>query len=548
MSLLNQPERRAQFLQAAVGALSAVVLCLACRTAPDPQRAALLPEVPQGNRTQVTGERIFNDEAPVPPQCYTKTEGVHNPCYTCHQQYDRNSEDRLNQLDDGSIQGGYLFSDVGVDNHWKNLFVDRTAWLASIDDEQISAYVNQDNYSALAGRLRENGWRGFVPDLSSFNTSAAAFDERGLARDGSHWVAFNYKPFPGTFWPTNGSTDDVVVRLPRSFRENRGEFSRDTYFVNLTLVEINLKNVDSAPIWAVDEKQWGVDLDADGKLGQATKIKKRTHFIGDAQAVAVSFQQFPTGTELMHSVRYLGVGQGERIFIPQRMKELRYMRKVNVLERYVLESRYANERKEKLLKELPHFMSRGDEGLDNGLGWFVQGFIEDYDGELRPQSYEENMYCMGCHSAIGTTIDSTFSFARKMLGGPGWGYVNLVGMPDAPTVSEPGGEIANYLRRSGGGSEFRENPEMQARWFRPDGSLDEKAVAGSDVYTLTAPSPRRALDLNKAYTHLVRHQSFIHGRDATAVPAKNVHLKVEDDAAPLEVAQRHYHWDLRLAW
>ncbi|MCI0572319.1 MAG: hypothetical protein L0Y66_16320 [Myxococcaceae bacterium] len=511
-------------------------------------RRPTLPEVPLAQRKPVTDERIYNDEASVPPQCYTKTEGRHNVCYTCHQIYDRSVQDRLNRLDDGALQGEYAFSEVGVTNHWSNLFVDRRQWLASISDRDIRAYVDGDNYSPLAGRLRERGWKGFVPDLGRYEAGASAFDAQGLARDGSHWVAFNYKPFPGTFWPTNGSTDDVVVRLPRAFREVRGQFSRDVYFVNLTLVELGIKNLERASIWPVDERQLEFDVDGDGALSTATEVRRGSHYAGDAREIALAFEQFPQGTELMHSVRYVGLDEHDQVTIPRRMKELRYMRKVNVLPRHVLENRYAKERKEKLLGGLPRFLQRGDEGLDNKLGWFVQGFIEDYDGELRPQSYEENMQCMGCHSAIGTTIDSTFSLARKVTGAPGWGYINLRGMADAPSVSESGGEILNYLRRAGGGSEFRENPEMAERWFRADGSVDEAKVRAADVYMLVAPSARRALDLNKAYTHIVRHQSFIDGRDASWVPARNVYRDIDESVAPLEGQHRRYGWDLRLDW
>jgi hypothetical protein len=298
----------------------------------------------------------------------------------------------------------------------------------------------------------------------------------------------------------------------------------------------------------LDERRLGADVDGNGTLSTAQRVKKAKNYIGDARRLGLSFQQFPQGTELMHSVRYVGLDDQEQVTVPKRMKELRYMRKVNVLDRYVLESRYANERKEKLLGQVPNYLSRGDEGFDNALGWFVQGFIEDYDGALRPQSHEEGVACMGCHSAIGTTIDSTFSLARKVSGEAGWGYIDLHGMADVPNVSEPNGEILNYLKRAGGGSELRENEEMRERWFRPDGSVDEAKVRAADVYSLVTPSARRALDLNKAYTHLVRHQSFIFGRDATWTPARNVFATVDESAAPLGMDYRHYRWDLRLDW
>ena len=510
---------------------------------------ALLPEVAPEDRTRVTDEHITNLEAPIPSQCYTKTESEHNPCYTCHQNYDRDKAARMNQLDDGHLQGGYLFSDVGVTNHWENLFVDRRDWQARISDEQIITYINQDNYSGLASRLKDRGWQGFIPDLENYHRAGEAFDEQGIALDGSHWVAFNYKPFPGTFWPTNGSTDDVVIRLPAAFREINGDYSRELYLLNLTLLEMVIKQIDTMTIPPTDENRIGADLNGDGQIaGTVTVLKKHSHYLGDASEISLAFQQYPEGTELMHSVRYVGIDDSGTIGVPPRMKELRYMRKIRELENYDVRNRYARERKDKHRELLPTFVNLHDRGLENGLGWTMQGFIEDYDGQLRPQTYEENLFCMGCHAAVGVTIDQTFALARKVDGARGWGYIDLHGMPDAPNISEPGGEIRNYLERAGGGSEFRENPEMVEKWYQPDGSLNEDAIAAADVYTLIAPSRERALKLNKAYTHIVRHQSYIYGRDATWLPAQNVFREVDESEPPLAREFRFYEWDLRLDW
>lgn len=292
----------------------------------------------------------------------------------------------------------------------------------------------------------------------------------------------------------------------------------------------------------------GVDLNQDGVRTSTDQIARRDHYVGDAQDVRVEFEQLPVGTELLHSVRYLGVDERGAIFVPPRMKELRYMRKVNVLSASDLRSRYDEERKEKRLGRLPSYLSRGDEGLDNALGWYLKGFIEDYEGRLRPQTLEEDMYCMGCHKSISTTIDSTFSLARKVPGGRGFGYVNLVGMRDAPNISEDGGEILNYLRRVGGGSEFRANPEMRQRWFLADGTVKVDRVATSDVATLLLPSSHRALSLNKAYTHIVRHQSYRLGRDALPTPAQNVYREIDETAVVLKRPHRHHGWDIRLDW
>lgn len=537
--------------------LPAILMLSACKQQQPEQAvteiaaaAVLLPAVPDSERTPVNNDRQSNPEAPVPPMCYTKTEGRHNPCYVCHQLYPRQAETpRMNQLDDGGIQGTYLFSDEGTTNHWANLFVDRTDWLQQVSDENILTYINQDNYRDLAPRLQQSGWQGFVPDLQGYGEAGKAFDDAGFARDGSGWVAFNYKPLPSTFWPTNGSTDDVLIRLPKAFRETQASASRIIYQLNLALLELNIKQLKAIDIAATDEQRLAADLDGDGVLRQAVqRLVAQPHYFGDAAAVAVVPQQYPTGTEFLHSVRYVGIDEQGRIQVPARMKELRYMRKIRELSASDLDNRYRRERKEKVLEELPYYVDLADRGRENGMGWLLTGFIEDYDGKLRPQSHEETFFCMGCHAAIGTTIDQTFAFARKPTGPTGWGYINLHGMADAPSLGQSEGEILQYLKRAGGGNEFRENPEMLARWFLADGSINEAAVKAADVYTLLAPSRERALALNKAYSHIVRHQSFIHGRDASWLPAQNVYREIDESVPPLRSEHRMFGWDLRLDW
>jgi len=511
--------------------------------------AELLPSVPIAERVTISNDTITNVEAPIPPQCYTNTENHHNPCYTCHQIYDRTQGNfRMNELDDGGLQGAYLFSEEGQTNHWKNLFVDRRPWLEKISDDAINTYVNRENYSALATHLSTQHWQGFIPDLQGYDKAAQAFDAQGIAKDNSHWVAFNYKPFPGTFWPTNGSTDDVVIRLPAAFREHAGHYDRALYLANLSLVELNIKQLPSISIPPLDENTLGIDINGDSALTTLTQLTKRDFYLGDAQQIPIVPQQYPQDVELMHSVRYIGIDKKEKIVVPARMKELRYMKKIRVLEQYDIASRYARERKEKNQAELPNYNFHNDKGMENGFGWILQGFIENYNGELRPQSYEETFYCMGCHAAIGATIDHSFALARKITGTAGWGYINLHGMPDAPSVSEVGGDIANYFRRAGGGSEFRENSEIVARWFTSAGTLNDEKIAAADVYTLITPSPERARKLNKAYTQIVRTQSYIHGRDANLLPAHNVFRTVDESAPPLAPEFRFYNWDIRLQW
>ncbi len=489
----------------------------------------------------------FNAEAPIPPQCYTKTDGQFNPCYVCHQ---NPVAGRENTMADGRLQISYAFSDVGMTNHWENLFVDRSEAVAAISDQEIDAWVNQDNYTALAPRLRAAEFGGWIPDLENLHLAAAAFDDEGFALDGSHWVAFNYKPLPSTFWPTNGSTDDVMIRLGERFRTDAdGEYSHEIYKANLALVEVSLKGFERISSLPIDENRVGVDLDGNGKLGTAREVLARDFYVGAASDMLTSTYLYPQDTEFLHTVRYVGVDDDGQIVVPQRMKEVRYMRKWKAYNKAIYDREYELENFAKEAGRLPAYPLIGDHGLDNGFGWSVQGFIEGHDGALRTLSYEENLFCMGCHASIGATIDKTFGFPRKVDGAAGWGYINLRGMRDAPNMGEEKGEIATYLERVGGGGEFRSNPEMFSRWFHTDGRLNEQALAeAEDVYDLIAPSPERARELNKAYRVIVAEQSYLFGRDATVVPPENVFRHIDNETAPTLPVDRFFTWDIRLDW
>lgn len=489
--------------------------------------------------------RFYNLEAPVPPQCYTRIEARYNPCYVCHQSYD--DPERPNYMDDGALQEAYDFSDAGLVNHWRNLFVDRTAQIAKVSDAEILDYINQDNYSDLAPSLRARNWQGWVPDITDYHKGAEAFDEHGFARDGSGWVAFNYKPQPSTFWPSNGSTDDVLIRLPEPFRTINGNMSNDVYMANLALLEIAFQDLEETTVPVIDEAVIGIDLNRDGTLGKSTLVRRRDSYVGDAASTALNRMRYPEGTEFAHSVRYVGV-DGDAITTPHRMKELRYMRKTVDFGLPELRTIYGNEHQEKIDENLPRYVDIGDAGMDNGFGWLILGFIEDADGALRPQTNEEQFFCKGCHSTMGGNVDQTWAFPRKVTGAEGWGYIDYHALTDAPNIGEDEGEILTYLRRAGGADEFRSNTEALDRWFNEDGTIKVKEVRAARVYDLITPSPERALELNKAYREIVREQTFLFGRDATVVPPVNVHAKINSATAPTLPAEKRFTHDIRLDW
>jgi hypothetical protein len=244
-------------------------------------------------------------------------------------------------MSDGDLQQEYSFSDVGLTNHWSNLFEDRGARVAAISDADILAWIDTDNYSELSRRLVAADFEGFIPDLAGLEQGAAAFDDEGHARDGSRWVAFNYKPMPSTFWPTNGSTDDVMIRLPEVFSSDAaGNYSRDVYKANLAILEANIKELAQVTVNAVDERAFERDLDGDGQLGMAARIVRTEDFVGAASGYFYQPSLYPLGTEFLHTVRYVAVDETGKIGVSTRMKEVRYMHKSYMPPRHQLEQLY----------------------------------------------------------------------------------------------------------------------------------------------------------------------------------------------------------------
>lgn len=490
---------------------------------------------------------VDNPEATVPSMCYTKTGGVSNPCWTCH-----TDSISPNDQSDWQLQKEYAFSKFALQNRWHNLFTNRQAKAAAISDETALSWIRQDNYSPLRAALAQlPNYPGFKPDLDF----TQGFDADGFAKDGSGWRALRYKPFLGTFWPTNGSTDDVFIRLPEKFgRDAQGKASRDVLKLNYSILEAVIRGDPLTPhgqgaklateVEPVNEACGGLDLDGDGKYSVVSIIMGLpTRFVGGAARVKVERYKYPEGTEFLHSVRY--VDPDAPSMIAARMKELRYMKKVRFYDAWGTQRAYEREFNEKSEGVLPAFAGGPEVGLLNAFGWQLQGFIEDEKGRLRLQSKQEQTFCMGCHSSIGVTVDQTFSFARKLPGKAGWAYQDVRGMHDAPQVGHAEPEILTYFKRVQGGDEFRANEEMIERFF-PEGTLDETAVrraakgGDKDITWLIAPSRARALALNKAYMALVATQRFDLGRDTLLAPPGNVHAVIENGETELGKANKVY--------
>ncbi len=538
---------------AAVVLAASIVAGCRDRHTPVPDASVFPPKVV----TARAGASIPAGTPYVPPQCYTRTQDadgrVHNPCFTCHA-----DAAPPNYVADGSLQLSYDFGPASRVNPWTNLFVDRTAAVAAISDDEILAYVRQDNYRALPARLvatttwDEDGdgrWSGWLPDVG-FELDDEGFDH---ARDGTYtgWRAYAYLPLPGGFWPTNGSFGDAFIRLPPPFREDRpGHFDRRVYATNLAILESLVARRDVA-IEPTDEHAIGVDLDGDGALGEAHVVRFRwkpgsntnamrwAGMAGAAQRegkVHLTAGLFPEGTELAHSLRYLDVEDGRTRMAP-RMKELRYMTKTSHLSYGRLEDQAMREAAEKETSpnKTRTILGSSERGIQNGAGWRLQAFIEDAAGALRPQTLEEHAFCIGCHSGVGVTDDSVFSFGRK-LGGEharrGWFHPtqrDLSGVGELARA-DGHGEYSFYLAKNGAGDELRANDELSTRFFDAKGVLRPEMAARlrTDVSALLLPSAGRALVLDKAYRTIVREQSFTRGRDATVTPAANVHHELPE--------------------
>lgn len=531
---------------------------------PEP-KAAVAPVLGKVD-ARLASTALHNPTSYLVPQCYTKTIDSHgyghNPCYICHTQ-----NKAPNYLDDSGLQVELTLPEPASENHWANLFKDRTHEVAMMSDLSMMDYVKESNYIDANGQLllaqriqnnlpqwdvNQNGqWDGYTPDMY-YHFDQDGFDHKPNG-DYSGWRVFAYYPFPGTFMPTNGSMDDVMIRLPERFQQNEaGQFDLQVYKVNLAIVEALIKR-RNVGIAAVDERVLKVDLDKDGQLATATQVTydwapKEKHFMSYVGKARVLFEKgdehlsgglYPLGTEFLHSVRYLDVNASDEVVLAPRMKELRYSRKK--LWRNYYDNRVIADNETKERHDFPArtktIYGNPEEGVENLQGWVLQGFIEEKDGQLRPQTYEEHGFCLGCHGGIGVTVDTTFAFDRKFdfeayrSGWYHWQEKGLAGIPDPLRESDGEPEYSYYLKANLSGNEFRTNDEVIARFFDQYGQPKPDAFARlrTDISELLVPSPERAIMLNKAYKVIVNEQSYVEGRDGVIEPLfDTVHQTLED--------------------
>lgn len=499
----------------------------------------------------ISYQAILNPGAYIPPMCYTKTEDekgdIHNLCYPCH-----TAGKPPNYWSDTELQESYDFPEVMFKNPYKNLFTDISKELSQISDNMVLDYIRNSNYFDQKGEIvlkssLPKDWQGYVPDCY-FNFDDQGFDINPFTKQYTGWRAFQYYPFPGTFWPTNGSTDDVLIRLPVEFRQDEsGRFNLDIYKINLAILEVLVKQTDITFDEKFDEKLAGIDLDGDGKLSQTNiiKFRKELPYVGMAGKLLKERKLysepglFPQGTEFLHTVRYIDWDDKDNLPKPSsRIKEVRYAYKEEWFSSMEIQSLLWKKMEErhpsKSVNPQPQLEAFGgdfEKGMKNSFGWRYSGFIEDKNGNLRPQTNEETTYCMGCHDTIGATTDSTFSFVRKFS----WGYWREPGLKDIPepvvNYKKYGnvGEYSFYLKNNKSGNEFRNNKEVIDKFFNPDGTIKQDMLEKlkTDISVLLYPSRERAMNLNKAYMVLVKRQGYIFGREQIGNLENTVHKLLE---------------------
>lgn len=520
--------------------------------------------VSAGNDFDISNKIITNPTAYIPSQCYTITKDkdnmTHNPCYSCHKK-----SQEPNFTNDYALQENYSFPLMARENPYKNLFKDRTQEIAKISNKEILNYIRKSNYFDENNKIilreklynlpknwdynNDSKWHGYVPDCY-FSFDVEGFD-KDLENNYTGWRAFGYYPFLGTFWPTNGSTDDVLIRLDKPFRQDeQGKLSIDVYKINLAIVEALIKRKDIF-IDEVDENRYGVDLNKNGILDKTTMVKYswapleniNMYYVGMAKhdlqegKVYASAGLYPKNTEFLHSVRYIDFIDG-KITMSQRFKELRYGVKTYSPSYMDLSSASIQANLEKKDDGDIHELFHGDpqRGVSNAKGWRYIGFLEDKKGDLRPSTQEETLYCIGCHNDLGATTDSSFAFQRKLdgthfqKGWYHWKQKSLKGLIE-PKRADGKYEYTYYLKQNHAGDEFRENQEVMNKFFNSDKTLkkEELEKLHKDISDLLFPSFARAMQLNKAYKLIVEEQSFIEGRDATIKPSHNIHKTVKEN-------------------
>lgn len=388
----------------------------------------------------------FNANPSIPVQCWIETSyGTQNACKYCH-------TPQLTRIKHGNgwpmkvsieAQVLYSFERPNLNKvHWENVvrpekrtrrlqamgvvlpepgnldnldWVRTGNWQEAYDqarpngDNTWDNKSNPDNPLRLIPALNPNHLYPMQGDDPTAGGAHGYVDGEGFVRDGrggyTGWRAVNFFPY-AIFMPLAGSVSGIYIRLPEPFSTERGEFNLATYKANLDLLEKAIK----------------------------TPGFKGGTYDGDASMVPVKAGLYPVGTEFAHPLHYVDSAADGEIgtdldgvisaasldyefpgLRAKRVKEVRYSYKWRDLP--VEEMKEPNQDEQIVGKQWQGWVA-------NGHGWILAAYIEDAEGRLRPQTTEEMLQCVGCHGRVGNTVDSVWSFHRKLPGTLGWAEMN----------------------------------------------------------------------------------------------------------------------------
>jgi hypothetical protein len=389
----------------------------------------------------------YNEEPTIPAQCWIETSyGTQNACKYCHTNY-------LTEIKHGNnwpiAEDQILFSFPSPDLNkvlWTNIIKPEEI-IKRLEEENISipqpgdpailTYIRANNWIATYNIARGNGddsWNNISNADSEFqlfpalnpndlfpyyeenptdNGTHGYVDQEGFVKDKNDeytgWRAVNFFPY-ALFTPLTGSVSGIYIRLPREFMTKESEVDIDIYKKNLELLVKNIKNME---------------FESEYYYGAASGIKVLKGF-------------YPGGTEFAHPLHYVDLNADNECGTEldglnnndskdyefpgtrsKRVKEIRYMYKWKDV---TIEDIAPKEEEE---EEAGRIIGKEWKGwIDNNAGWVISAYIEDREGNLRPQTTEELCQCLGCHGEVGNTIDSVWSFQRKLPAELGWQEMN----------------------------------------------------------------------------------------------------------------------------
>lgn len=416
----------------------------------------------------------FNEDPAIPVQCWVETGyGTQNACQYCHTNalFEAGHGNAMPLAEDQIL---YSFPSPNLNKvNWRNI-IHPEEILKRLEAEGITVprsddpanldYVRTDNWSTAYKKARsreDDSWNNLSHTGSPFQLFPSLdpnhlfpyaeadptgegrhgyVDPEGFVRDRSGeptgWRAVNFFPY-AIFTPLTGSVSGIYIRLPRIFMSRDGTLDMEIYKRNLDLLDRNIKN----------------------------RAMEAVSYAGDASSVAIRKGFYPLGTEFAHPLHYVdpaadgewgsgldgAPGEPDPAYeFPgtraRRVKEIRYMYKWKEvgLEDLTLSDGEAEEVESVLGRE-------GQGWIDNTAGWILAASIENRSGDLRPQTTEELIQCLGCHSAVGNTVDAVWSFQRRLPGELGWREMDY-GMYSAERPERT--RLRDYLNPGAGGGEM----------------------------------------------------------------------------------------------